>query len=67
MITLVKVSDVLAATAAAGGRPSPVIDTTDDTATTYWAARFGISTIELASAIEEVGPSVAALRRHLNK
>lgn len=67
MITLVKVSDVLAATAAASGQPSPVIDVTSDTATTYWAGRFGISTIELASAIEKVGPSVAALRRHLNK
>ena len=61
MITLVKVSDVLAATAAASGQPSPVIDATSDTATAYWAARFGISTVELA------GPSVAALRRYLNK
>ncbi|MBN9599850.1 MAG: DUF3606 domain-containing protein [Afipia sp.] len=67
MITLVKVSDVLAATAAASGQPSPVIDATSDTATAYWAARFGISTVELASAIEQVGPSVAALRRYLNK
>ena len=61
MITLVKVSDVLAATAAASGQPSPVIDATSDTATAYWAARFGISTVE------QVGPSVAALRRYLNK
>ncbi len=67
MIALVKVSDVLAATAAAGGRPSPVIDAGDESAAAYWAARFSVSPTELASAIEKVGPSVAAVRRHLHK
>lgn len=67
MIALVKVSDVLATTAAASGRPSPVIDESDDSARAYWAARFGISTEDLATAIEKVGPSVAAVRRHLHK
>lgn len=67
MITLVKVSDVLAATAAAGGRPSAVIDVADESAAIYWAARFNVSPTELVSAIEKVGPSVAAVRRHLHQ
>ena len=50
-----------------GARPAPVIDTTDDSATAYWAMRLSISPDDLAAAIEEVGPSVAAVRRHLGK
>lgn len=65
MISLVKVSDVLAATA--GTRPPAKIDVTDDSATEYWAYRLNISTNELFSAIQEVGPSIAAVRRHLHK
>ena len=67
MISLVKVSDVLAATAQAAGRPAQTIDTQDDSATAYWAGRLSVSPEDLFAAIGEVGPSVAAIRRHLNK
>lgn len=67
MISLVKVSDVLAVTAQAAGRAPQTIDTQDDEATAYWAGRFNVSSEDLFAAIQEVGPSVAAIRRHLNK
>jgi hypothetical protein len=67
MISLVKVSDVLAATAQIAGRAPQSIDTNDDSATAYWAGRLNVSTQDLFAAIQEVGPSVAAIRRHLNK
>ncbi|MBN8981679.1 MAG: DUF3606 domain-containing protein [Rhizobiales bacterium] len=65
MIGLVKVSDVLAASD--GVKPPATIDTADGSATKYWAHRLNISSTELFSAIEKVGPSVAAIRRHLHK
>lgn len=65
MLRLVTVSSVLSSNL--GTRPAPVIDTTDDSATTYWAARLNVSSDDLAAAIQEVGPSVAAVRRHLRK
>ncbi|HEY0236176.1 MAG TPA: DUF3606 domain-containing protein [Afipia sp.] len=65
MITLVKVSDVLASSE--GVKPPSVIDTSDDSAAGYWAYRLDISPDELFAAIREVGPSVAAVRRYLNK
>ena len=67
MISLVKVSDVMAATAQAAGRAPQTIDTQDDKATAYWAGRLNVSSEDLFAAIQEVGPSVAAIRRHLNK
>lgn len=65
MLRLVTVATVLSSNT--GARPAPVIDTTDDATTNYWAARFKISPDDLAAAIQEVGPAVAAVRRHLNK
>ncbi len=67
MISLVKVSDVLAATAQIAGRAPQTIDTQDDNATAYWAGRLNVSSEDLFAAIQEVGPSVAAIRRYLNK
>lgn len=65
MLRLVTVASVL--TSNLGARPAPVIDTTDDASTGYWAYRLSVSPQDLAAAIEEVGPSVAAVRRHLGK
>ncbi|EGP09983.1 hypothetical protein CSIRO_0416 [Bradyrhizobiaceae bacterium SG-6C] len=50
-----------------GARPAPAIDTTDHASTGYWAYRLNVSPDDLAAAIDEVGPSVAAIRRHLGK
>ena len=65
MISLVKVSDVLAAET--GVRPPSTVDTTDNEATAYWAYRLNVSPNELSDAIQKVGSSVAAIRRHLGK
>ncbi len=65
MISLVKVSDVLAASE--GVKPPSTIDTSDESATDYWAYRLNVSPADLFSAIEKVGSSVAAVRRHLHK
>ncbi len=65
MISLVKVSDVLAASE--GVKPPSTIDTSDESATDYWAYRLDISPDDLFAAIAEVGLSVAAVRRHLHK
>lgn len=42
-----------------------VIDTTDHDVLGYWAYRLNVSRDDLVSAIEKVGNSVAAVRRHL--
>ena len=65
MLRLVTVASVLASNT--GVRPSPVIDTKDDSATTYWASKLSVSPQELADAIAKVGPSVTAVRRALGK
>ncbi|MBY0382117.1 MAG: DUF3606 domain-containing protein [Xanthobacteraceae bacterium] len=65
MISLVKVSDVLSAET--GVRPPSAVDTNDDAATAYWAYRLNISPDQLSDAIQQVGSSVAAIRRHLGK
>ncbi|MES2601243.1 MAG: DUF3606 domain-containing protein [Pseudomonadota bacterium] len=65
MLRLVTVASVLSSNT--GSRPAPVIDTTDDAAAGYWANRLNVSPQDLAAAIEEVGPAVAAVRRHLGK
>lgn len=65
MLRLVTVASVLSSNL--GARPAPVIDTTDDSATTYWATKLNVSPNDLAAAVQEVGPSVAAVRRHLGK
>lgn len=67
MIRLAPVSSVLASETARSTRPPAIIDAQDDKQRNYWAYRFGISSDDLNSAIEAVGPSVAAVRRHLGK
>jgi hypothetical protein len=67
MIRLAPVSSVLASETARSARPPATIDSSDDSQRNYWAYRFGISPDDLSSAIEAVGPSVAAVRRHLGK
>ena len=64
MIHLVKVADVLAANI--GVRAPATIDMNDKESTNYWAYRLNVSPQNLAAAIEKVGPSVAAIRRHLS-
>jgi uncharacterized protein DUF3606 len=49
------------------GKPFPTIDTEDPTATNYWAYRLSVSHDDLMAAIEKVGPSLAAVRRHLGR
>jgi hypothetical protein len=65
MIRLASVASVIAAQPSVA--PRQVIDTTDDTQTDYWAYRLNISRDDLFAAIEQVGPSAAAIRRHLGK
>ncbi|RYX98872.1 MAG: DUF3606 domain-containing protein [Bradyrhizobiaceae bacterium] len=67
MIRLAPVSSVLASETAQSVRPPPTIDSSDDTQRNYWAYRLGISADDLNSAIDAVGPSVAAVRRHLGR
>ncbi|CAM5365678.1 hypothetical protein AFEL58S_01481 [Afipia felis] len=64
MIHLVKVAEMLAVNT--GVRPPATIDMTDTESANYWARRLNVSPQDLASAIEKVGPSVAAIRQHLN-
>ena len=63
MISLVPVAAVLASER--GVRPAPVIDSSDASQRDYWAYRLSVSPTELNAAIEKVGSSVAAVRRHL--
>jgi hypothetical protein len=65
MLRLVTVASVLSSNL--GARPAPVIDAKDDDATSYWASRLSVSPQDIVAAIEEVGPAVAAVRRHLGK
>jgi hypothetical protein len=67
MIRLAPVSTVLASETAQSARPPATIDSNDDTQRNYWAYRLGISSDDLNAAIDLVGPSVAAVRRHLSK
>lgn len=67
MIRLAPVSSVLASETARSVRPPATIDTQDDLQRNYWAYRFGVGSDDLSAAIDAVGPSVAAIRRHLGK
>ena len=65
MIRLATVASVLAAQPSVA--PKPVVDTADESQTNYWANRLNISRDDLFAAIDKVGPSTAAIRRHLGK
>ena len=65
MIELAPVSTVLAANR--GVQAPPTIDAADSSQRDYWAYRLSISSGELSAAMDAVGSSVAAIRRHLGK
>ena len=65
MLRLATVASVLAAQPSVA--PKPVVDTADESQTNYWANRLNISRDDLFAAIDKVGPSTAAIRRHLGK
>jgi hypothetical protein len=65
MIRLATVASVLAAQPSVA--PKQVVDTNDASQIGYWAHRLHISRDDLFAAIDKVGPSVAAIRRHLAK
>jgi hypothetical protein len=65
MIRLAPVSTVLASNR--GIMAPPVIDVRDASQRDYWSYRLSVSQNELSAAITEVGPSIAAVRRHLGK
>ena len=48
-------------------KPARTIDTRDAASAAYWAYRLSVSPQDLSAAIEKVGSSVAAVRRHLGK
>jgi hypothetical protein len=65
MIRLATVASVIAAQPSVA--PKARVDATDASDTNYWARRLNVSTEQLFAAIEKVGPSTAAIRRHLGK
>lgn len=65
MIKLVPVATVL--DASRGVRPAPIVDARDSSQMSYWSNRLSVPGDKLAEAIEKVGPSIAAIRRHLGK
>ena len=65
MIRLATVASVIASQPSVA--PKAVIDTADQSQTDYWAYRLSVSRDELFAAIDKVGPSTAAIRRHLAK
>jgi Protein of unknown function (DUF3606) len=65
MIRLATVASVMASQPSVA--PRPVVDTTNDAQTDYWAYRLNVSREQLFAAIDKVGPSTAAIRRHLGK
>jgi hypothetical protein len=65
MIRLVPVATVLASER--GIRPAMEIDSTDPSQRQYWAYRLQVSPDDLSNAIQAVGPSLAAVRRHLGR
>ena len=65
MIRLATVASVIASQR--GVAPAPVIDVNDALQRDYWAYRLNISHDELLAAVDKVGPSVAAVLRHLRK
>jgi hypothetical protein len=65
MIKLAPVSTVLATQR--GVQPAPVIDSSDASQRDFWAYRLSVSSNELSAAMDAVGSSVSAVRRHLGK
>lgn len=63
MIQLVPVASVISAYQ----KPEATVDTSNHAQTDIWASRLNVSRETLLEAAEQVGPSVAALRRYLSK
>jgi hypothetical protein len=65
MIRLATVASVMATQPSVA--PKPVVDIKDASQTDYWGYRLNVSRDDLFAAIDKVGPSTAAIRRHLGK
>lgn len=65
MIRLVTVASVIASQPSV--RPAAAVDVNSASETGYWAYRLNVSRDQLFAAMDKVGPSVAAIRRHLGK
>lgn len=67
MVHLAPVSSVLVAQTTQSARAPAAIDADNASQRDYWAYRLSVSPHDLNAAIDAVGPSVAAIRRHLGK
>jgi hypothetical protein len=63
MIRLVTVASVISTYQ----RPAVTVDPNNNAQTDLWASRLNVSRERLLEAILKVGPSLAAVRRHLEK
>ncbi|EAQ35520.1 serine hydroxymethyltransferase [Nitrobacter sp. Nb-311A] len=63
MIRLVTVASVMSTYQ----KPAVVVDPNNNAQTDLWASRLNVSRERLLEAVLEVGPSLAAVRRHLEK
>jgi hypothetical protein len=63
MVQLVTVASVISAYQ----KPEATVDTSNQAQTDLWASRLNVSRQTLLAAAEQVGPSVAALRRYLSR
>lgn len=65
MVDLVMVASILRAQPSVA--PTPFVDAKDAAQTDYWTSRLKVTHDEFFAAIDRVGPSIAAIRRHLGK
>lgn len=63
MIRLVTVASVISTYQ----KPAVAVDPNDSAQTELWASRLNVSRERLLEAVSEVGPSLAAVRHHLEK
>ncbi len=63
MIRLVTVASVISTYQ----KPAGTVDPNDNVQTDLWASRLNVSRERLLEAVSEVGPSLAAVRHHLEK
>jgi hypothetical protein len=65
MVDLVMVASILRSQPSV--TPTLVVDAKDAAQTDYWASRLKVTHDDFFTAIDQVGPSIAAIRRHLGK
>ena len=63
MVQLVTVASVISTYQ----KPAVAVNISDDAQTDLWASRLNVSRERLLEAANNVGPSIAALRRYLSK